>query len=559
MKRYLKAYSIMIINPVLRIAFFQFTIISTLLLSGHNTFADEYIAGDFIPDSLYVLPSPPDKNSSAFMNDKNLYIPPKKGMKTPQWRDAQQTVDLNDINALFANATGLDLDKKHMPKTYNLLESLVPLVADKGTRKAKEFYHRERPFVYFHQQTCSPEQENDLRNNGSYPSGHAATGWALALVLADIMPERRNEILKRGYEIGQLRVVCGVHWQSDVDAGRLVGAAIYSALNQSESFKRDLNKARDEIHQLIAGRKWYSNVYAPTFIDYIDGKWVLVDCWNSRILWNNELTPDLSNWQVLEDRFSSHSVAYDGHKYWATEDTEHGRIVFYTFYNGKFHQASDLNNLGTRTHRLRYDSHSNSFMLISATSGDFWRIQIVDNKPKIIQHINLKKYLTPQSKDFEIRSFTQHNGMLYFVSSLATPEILIVKDDSDLTMVKKIPVPSDLSNMQEIYFFPDGKVFISSDYKKVVLLNSIEDISHAKNQYDKFSFLGSPYWISKWANHYFITELGYKNGDINNLGLNGVSEWSYSNGKLKKLKEVVRFTSPTDSNVQKKSEIRFQI
>lgn len=134
---------------------------------------------------------------------------------------------------------------------------------------------------------------------------------------------------------------------------------------------------------------------------------------------------------------TSHSVAYDGHKYWAMEDTEHGRIVFYTFSNGKFHQVADLNNLGTRTHRLRYDQHSNSFMLISATSGDFWRIQITNNKPKIIQHVDLKKYLKPQGKDFEIRTFTRHNGMLYFVSSLATPEILIVKDDKNLTMVKK--------------------------------------------------------------------------------------------------------------------------
>ncbi|VDZ80122.1 nonspecific acid phosphatase [Salmonella bongori] len=72
-------------------------------------------------------------------------------------------------------------------------------------------------------------------------------------------------------------------------------------------------------------------------------------------------------------------------------------------------------------------------------------------------------------------------------------------------------------------------------------------------------FSGSPYWISQQANHYLISELGYKNGDSNNLGLNGVSEWSYSNGKLKKIKEVIRFTSPTDSNVQKKSEIKFQI
>lgn len=142
---------------------------------------------------------------------------------------------------------------------------------------------------------------------------------------------------------------------------------------------------------------------------------------------------------------TSHSVAYDCHKYWATEDTEHGRIVFYTFSNGKFHQVADLNNLGTRTHRLRYDQHSNSFMLISATSGDFWRIQITNNKPKIIQYVDLKKYLKLQGKDFEIRTFTRHNGMLYFVSSLATPEILIVKDDKNLTMVKKIPVPADLS------------------------------------------------------------------------------------------------------------------
>ncbi|MBA3225166.1 phosphatase PAP2 family protein [Salmonella bongori] len=101
----------MIIKPVLRIAFCQFAISILLLLSVHDVFAKEYISGDLIPDSLYILPSPPDKNSSAFLNDKSLYISPKKGMKTPQWRDAQQTVDLNDINALFANATGLDLDK----------------------------------------------------------------------------------------------------------------------------------------------------------------------------------------------------------------------------------------------------------------------------------------------------------------------------------------------------------------------------------------------------------------------------------------------------------------
>ena len=66
--------------------------------------------------------------------------------------------------------------------------------------------------------TCNPEQQEELSTNGSYPSGHTAIGWATALVLAEINPDRQNEILKRGFEMGQSRVICGYHFQSDVDA-----------------------------------------------------------------------------------------------------------------------------------------------------------------------------------------------------------------------------------------------------------------------------------------------------------------------------------------------------
>ena len=301
---------------------------------------------------------------------------------------------------------------------------------------------------------------------------------------------------------------------------------------------------------------WRSSVYAPTFIDYIDGKWILVDCWHSRILWSKHLISDVTRWHVFDNRFSSHSVAYDLKKYWVTEDTEHGRIVFYTFSNDAFHQVGDLGNLGKRTHRIRYDKKSDSFMLLSAASGDFWRIKIQKNHPKIINHVNIKKYLNPHSGDFEIRTFTIHDNMIYFVSSISTPEILVTKDDSKLTFIKKIPVPDDLSNMQEIYFFNDGTVFVSSDYKKVVLLKNIEDISFAKNQYKKFKFLSSPYWISMYHGVYFIPELGYKNGD-DELGLNGVSVWSYSNMNLKKLRNAVSFVPTSDSSIEKKKEIIF--
>jgi acid phosphatase (class A) len=72
----------------------------------------------------------------------------------------------------------------------------------------------------------------------------------MALVLAELMPERQNAILKRGYEYGQSRVICGVHWQSDVDAGRVVGAAVVAQFHNSPEFRDLFEKARTEIQAL---------------------------------------------------------------------------------------------------------------------------------------------------------------------------------------------------------------------------------------------------------------------------------------------------------------------
>ena len=90
------------------------------------------------------------------------------------------------------------------------------------------------------------EQQEELSTNGSYPSGHTAIGWATALVLAEINPDRQNEILKRGFEMGQSRVICGYHFQSDVDAARIVVARLHA----NDAFVKQLNKAKDEFSKL---------------------------------------------------------------------------------------------------------------------------------------------------------------------------------------------------------------------------------------------------------------------------------------------------------------------
>ena len=121
---------------------------------------------------------------------------------------------------------------------------------DLATRGAKNHYMRVRPFAFYKEMTCNPEQQQELSTNGSYPSGHTAIGWATALVLAEINVDRQNEILERGYQMGQSRVICGYHWQSDVDAARIISAAIVARLHADPAFQAQLAKAKKEFAKL---------------------------------------------------------------------------------------------------------------------------------------------------------------------------------------------------------------------------------------------------------------------------------------------------------------------
>ena len=68
----------------------------------------------------------------------------------------------------------------------------------------------------------------------------------MALLLCEINPAAQDEILKLGYEWGQSRVRSGYHWQSDVDASRLVAAAGYARLHTNAEFLADIAAARAE-------------------------------------------------------------------------------------------------------------------------------------------------------------------------------------------------------------------------------------------------------------------------------------------------------------------------
>jgi acid phosphatase (class A) len=132
------------------------------------------------------------------------------------------------------------------PRLYQMLRRTAT-DAGRSTGAAKDKYMRLRPFMINHVASCSPHAEDILRHNGSYPSGHTAIGWTWALILNEISPDQSEAILARGRAFGDSRLVCNVHWESDVIEGRFLGAATVARLHAEPAFLADLEAAKAEL------------------------------------------------------------------------------------------------------------------------------------------------------------------------------------------------------------------------------------------------------------------------------------------------------------------------
>jgi len=210
-----------------------------------------YLSKEEIPNSLKLVPPPPEKGSAAFMLDQEIAA--KYFALEDEDRKNQAAID---AELLFPEATqafnivlDVQISEETTPHLYMILRRTL---ADAGlsTYTAKNHYQRKRPFMVNNTAICTPKDEALLRKDGSYPSGHTAIGWAWALILAEVFPEQADVILERGKQFGISRNVCNVHWHSDVVSGRMMGTAAVAMLHSNTDFMIDLEAAKKEILKL---------------------------------------------------------------------------------------------------------------------------------------------------------------------------------------------------------------------------------------------------------------------------------------------------------------------
>ncbi|MEO7385879.1 MAG: phosphatase PAP2 family protein [Gammaproteobacteria bacterium] len=211
------------------------------LVADAQAYEARYI-GPTAVDLVQFLGPPPAAGSAVAQQDLDAVIRAQDA-RTPDSVAASKADAVVSVFR-FSDVLGPAFRGDRLPKTQALFKA-VALDASQIGLRAKEHWQRPRPYRV--SERVQPIV--GVSTDGSYPSGHSMYGCLAAVLLGVIVPEQRDALLKRGSEFGLHRIVGGVHYPTDVEAGCTAGKITAAVLLQTPGFQADFAAARDETRQ----------------------------------------------------------------------------------------------------------------------------------------------------------------------------------------------------------------------------------------------------------------------------------------------------------------------
>jgi acid phosphatase (class A) len=212
------------------------------LLLGISAAAQAGLLSPAAVDASRFLPPPP-ADGSADNKAEFAELKAIAARSTPAEMAAAAHDARDESFDLFNDTVGFDL--KVLPETSKLLIMVVE-EEKSDTKTAKKYFHRVRPYSADPiLKTCTPTKPGKAPN--SYPSGHATLAFSTGEVLAALLPAKSQAILARASAYAEHRLVCGVHFRSDIVAGQQYGTIIALKLMDNPVFKAQMAKARAEL------------------------------------------------------------------------------------------------------------------------------------------------------------------------------------------------------------------------------------------------------------------------------------------------------------------------
>ena len=151
-------------------------------------------------------------------------------------KETQRNLDENNHKMM------LDIVDEDMDDWKRFIEDV-----DIHTIKLKMKYGRQRPYEY----SDKIESVTGTDDSPSFPSGHAIEAYALAEVLAERYPDKKEELDKMAAKIAKSRVQMGSHFPSDIEVGEKVGKMIADAYLSTTK----IEKWQDILHKKSKARR----------------------------------------------------------------------------------------------------------------------------------------------------------------------------------------------------------------------------------------------------------------------------------------------------------------
>lgn len=182
-------------------------------------------------DLTVLLPPPPDTGSPQEDADERAVAKTVAERNPTQMQGAM----LNSARTVFffAPSVGASFTAARDPATAAFFGRIGDDV-EGLIHETKAYWQRPRP-------------DGVVKKHGSYPSGHAAFAAAAAIVLARLLPCKRDAIFNQARTFAENRIVLGVHYPSDIAAGWTAGTLAAYVMMQNAGFERDFADAKTEL------------------------------------------------------------------------------------------------------------------------------------------------------------------------------------------------------------------------------------------------------------------------------------------------------------------------
>jgi acid phosphatase (class A) len=195
-------------------------------------------------DLAEVLPPPPRAGSAQGEADLKAVLDAERHRDKRVIDAALADVDQSVFR--FAEVMGPGFNSRNLPFATIFFQRLAS-DADEVQAAAKVHFDRLRPFVVDREiQTLVPKPSSP-----SYPSGHATFAYVNAIVLSNMVPEKTDAIFSRASDYAYHRVVEGVHYPSDIEAGMISASVIANVLLHQPGYLTDFARARAEVRNAI--------------------------------------------------------------------------------------------------------------------------------------------------------------------------------------------------------------------------------------------------------------------------------------------------------------------